>query len=99
MRLYEILIPVNYNDGTPIPEYLRQEWIRNATALAGGSTVLPEVQGKWYQNDFLYAEPMTPVRIALADGFSLGTLIEDAKRWFHQEVIMYYVLSTEVHFV
>lgn len=99
MRLYEILIPVNYNDGTPIPDYLRQEWIRYATVLAGGSTVRPNVRGQWYYNGHTYDEPMTPVQIAVPAPEGLDELVTLAKEWFQQETIMYYVISNEVYFV
>lgn len=51
LMLYTVYLPLNYNNGAPIPE-ARLHWARNEIArFIGGCTVLPAGDGLWIADD------------------------------------------------
>lgn len=96
--LYEILIPVYYNDGDAIPSKVITEWTDFTIKLAGGLTRFPEVIGSWRsQNGKVYTEYMVPFRVACKKE-DMEKLAELALRLFKQEAIMITEVSNNVIF-
>jgi len=97
--LWEILVPANDNSNHEIPVEKHRKWdtfVRNHTK---GLTILKSSKGQWISNSgHLHKDKMIPVRIAC----SLGTIIIIAKftkKFYNQKQIMFYQISSNVHFL
>lgn len=51
MLKYSVIVPTNYNDGTPIPEELIQDFELEVMILTGGITRESTTEGKWLGPD------------------------------------------------
>lgn len=54
INLYEILVPCQWNDGTPIRTKHHKAWDEKARAVSGGLTVYSPVKGQWVNGDQLF---------------------------------------------
>lgn len=94
--LFEIYIPQNMNDGSPVPAELRQEWENRvrAVSVGGGLTVYPPVSGQWVADDgTLYAEPMIPVRVVTTQE-EFDRIVAFTGELFEQRAVFNVLLST-----
>lgn len=99
MELWEILVPVNSNDGVRFADEYHHKWDDQVRALAGGLTVLETVKGQWVDNTSkLFKEPMIPVRV-LADKPTIKTIVSLALEHYDQKAVMAYRISNEVMLV
>lgn len=92
MKEYEIYIPVNYNDGTPVED---EKLVRVRERLLGEFkhlTYLPaENQGFWTQNSVIYRDRIVMYRVVANDVRRARRIFrklkEDLKRELRQEEI------------
>lgn len=96
MKLYEILVPTNRNDGRPISARFHRIWDKKVMEISGGVTILSPAKGKWSSSDDeLFDERMIPVRIACAEG-NIEKIINFTMDYYEQLAVMAYVISDEV---
>lgn len=62
-ELWEIMVPCQYNDGTPVRTRHHKAWDEKVMRVAGGLTVLKPGHGTWVNEGTVYQERMIPVRI------------------------------------
>lgn len=48
MLKYSVIVPMNYNDGTPIPEDMIQNFEFEVMTITGGITREGMTEGKWF---------------------------------------------------
>jgi hypothetical protein len=64
-RLFEVLVPTQRNDGTPIRTRFHRVWDSKVRNVASGLTILHPAKGQWVSPDgVLFSERMIPVRVA-----------------------------------
>jgi len=62
-NLYEILVPCQWNDGTPVRMRHHKAWDEKVRAVSGGLTIYQPAKGQWEHEGELFAERMIPVRV------------------------------------
>ena len=66
MELWEILVPTQWNDGTPIKLKHHKQWDEKVKAITGGLTILTPAKGQWVApTGTNFDERMIPVRFAV----------------------------------
>ena len=96
MNLYEIMVPCQTNQGKPIRTRQHKEWDQRVRKLTGGLTVLAPAKGQWVSSSGkLFIDRMIPVRIACTSE-QMETIADMTARFYEQEAIMFYELSTKV---
>lgn len=95
--LWEILVPVSWNDGEEIPLSHHLEWDSKIRSIAGGLTVLKIAKGQWVMEDKLFHERMIPVRIACTEE-QIRQIAELTLLHYKQVKVMYYLISSQVFF-
>lgn len=93
MPVWEILVPVAYNDGTPVTSHETLEaWI---VQLVGGLTKLPVVDG-WWESPCgkVYAERMIPYRVA-CDGAQIDRIATVVGIMYKQLAVMFHMVAAE----
>lgn len=98
-KLYEIYVPTQKNCGKPIRTRQHREWDSRVRKITGGLTIYKPVIGQWVDVDAtLYKERMIPVRIVAteAEMKKIGLM---TKAFYEQIAVLYYALSSEVHYV
>lgn len=94
-RMWEILVPTQWNTGKPIRKKHHQVWDIYVRAICGGLTIIPPIKGQWIDVDNLYTERMIPVRL-MADEKQIEAVIDYTLRHYEQIEILYYVISPDV---
>ena len=96
MRLYEILVPTQSNEGKPYRTRYHKVWDEKVRQITGGLTVLSPVKGYWTATgNFVHNERMIPVRIACTED-QIKQIATITAVYYKQEAVMYYLISTEV---
>lgn len=100
LRLWEILVPCQWNIGKPIRTRHHREWDRQVNAIAGGVTIFKPTKGKWISpSGTLYQDRMIPVRIACTAKQMDEIVRRTLKHYHDQEAVMYYMVSEVVRIV
>jgi hypothetical protein len=99
-RLYEVLRPVQYNNGRNVPASVHARWEGDVLALTGGLTIMGRVAGQWRDpiSGKVYREPMQPVRIACTREQALQ-IARMTKTRYKQKAVMCYPITSEVTFI
>jgi len=92
MKLYEILVPCNWNDGMPIRTRHHREWDKRVHKIAGGLTILTPGKGQWVHQSDLYVDRMIPVRIHCTDK-QMEEIAQITITHYEQEAVMYYPIA------
>lgn len=96
MKLYEILVPTQTNEGKPIKTRFHRVWDEKVRKITGGLTIIPPVKGEWVSDcGHLFRERMIPVRIACTEE-QIEEIADMTAAYYKQLAIMYYLLSNEV---
>ena len=68
-RLWQVLVPCNYNDGRPVRTRHHKEWDRRVRKITGGLTILTPGKGQWVdpEDDQLYLDRIIPVQTIATD--------------------------------
>lgn len=100
MKIYEILVPTQFNCGKPIRTRYHRVWDNKVKCITGGLTILPPtINGYWESDDGeLYAERMIPVRI-MCTSQQIQEIAEMSLKYYEQKAIMYYEISNNVKIV
>lgn len=96
MKLFEILVPCQTNDGKPIRTRCHKEWDRRIKRITSGLTILAPAKGQWISpTGELFAERMIPVRIAATDD-QMETIADITAAFYDQHAVMFYEVSDNV---
>ena len=97
--IWEILVPTVRNDGRPIKTRFHRVWDDKVRAISGGMTIMTPAKGQWISGDKeLFTERMIPVRIA-CNKDQILKIAEMTKEYYEQQMILYYRIADEVHFL
>lgn len=100
MNEYVVHVPVNFNDGTPIPEDTLRDLQRYAVRLFGGLTVGHTGLGFWDDNGTLYSfEPMTRYYVAARDFSDVEPFAQRVCTDCNQVAVYVACTATDVRFV
>jgi len=91
--LFEILVPCQWNDGTPIRTRHHREWDRRVRKITNGLTIMRPAKGQWIHKDELYEDRVIPVRLCCKP----SDMVEIANitiAHYEQKAVMYYEIST-----
>ena len=62
--MWQIVVPCEWNDGTPVRTRHHREWDKKVQRLAGGLTIYPVGRGRWQSEEGKgYFERVMPVGI------------------------------------
>lgn len=90
--LWEILVPCQYNDGTPVSTKHHKEWDRKVREFAGGLTVLKPATGQWVNDGTVYYDRTIPVRVLCSDK-DMKKIITMTMLHYEQLAVIAYVIS------
>jgi len=95
--VWEILVPVEM-DGMGVPGHYHQIWDEKVRSISGGLTISKTAKGQWVSpSNVLYLEKVIPVKIACTRE-EIQEIASFTLEHYHQEQVMYYLVSNEVHF-
>jgi len=96
MKLFEILVPCQTNQGVPIRTRHHREWDRRVRRLTGGLTILSPSKGYWINpSGELFTERMIPVRIVTTDKI-MSQITDMTAKFYEQEAIMVAEITDKV---
>ena len=98
-NLYEILVPCQWNDGTPIRTRHHKAWDEKVQAVCGGLTVYQPAKGQWEHEGEIFAERMIPVRV-LATPEDMAKIVDITMVHYEQLAVLCYIVAiaaTVVH--
>lgn len=95
MKMFEILVPCQYNSGKPIRTRHHKEWDKVVRKIAGGLTLLKPVEGQWVSNNILYEDRVIPVRIVCTDK-QIKRIMKFTISHYKQLAVMAYEISNNV---
>lgn len=102
LKLWEILIPKTDYSIYPYEDFSlfhHNEWDNKVLEISGGLTIQREAIGIWVRGTNNYMrEKVIPVKIACADKDILQ-IANFTKHHYKQDVVLYYELSNNVHFI
>jgi len=90
--LYEILVPCQWNDGTPIRTRHHKAWDEKVRAVSGGLTVYTPAKGQWEHEGELFAERVIPVRI-LCTREQMAKIVDITMVHYEQLAVMCYIVA------
>lgn len=91
-KLFEILVPCNWNDGRPVRTRHHKEWDKRVRKIAGGLTILRPGKGMWVHENELYIDRMIPVRIFCTQE-DMQRIANITIQHYEQEAVMYYPIA------
>jgi len=91
-NLYEILVPCNWNDGTPVRTRHHREWDKRVRKIANGMTILRPGKGQWVHENQLYEDRVIPVRVFCTQD-DMKKIAHITIRHYEQEAVMYYPIA------
>lgn len=82
MHVYEVLVPLTFNDGKPIPESVHEHLRLHAVKLCGGFTHNPTtLHGAWQADDgTLYMDSLTTYILFADDDTKVLTFAKEVAR-------------------
>lgn len=93
LALYELLVPCQWNNGTPIRTRHHKEWDRKVRKVSGGMTIFSPVMGQWVtDDDTLFEDRMIPVRIYCTQR-EMEKIVNITIQHYEQLAVMYYTIS------
>jgi hypothetical protein len=95
LALWEIMVPCNYNDGTPVKTKHHKYWDRKVREITGGLTIMKPAKGQWLDKGILYEDKVIPVRIACIEDH-IDEIIKLTLYHYDQVAVMAYMISNNV---
>lgn len=90
--LWELLVPCQYNDGTPVRTKHHKAWDDKVKRITGGLTVLKPGTGQWVNDGVTYTDRTIPVRVLATDA-DMRRIIPMTMLHYEQLAIIAYVIS------
>lgn len=90
--LWEILVPCQYNDGTPVRTKHHKAWDEKVRRVTGGLTIMKPSKGQWEHEGKVYVDRTIPVRILCTDA-QLKKIIPMTMLHYEQLAVIAYVIS------
>ena len=95
-KLFEILVPCQYNDGKPVRTRHHKEWDKYVRKITGGLSILKPQMGQWISKEgVLYEERMIPVKIVCTDK-QMKKIMEFTIKHYRQLAVLAYEISSNV---
>lgn len=91
-KLFEILVPCNWNDGRPVRTRHHKEWDKRVRKIAGGLTILRPGKGQWVHENELYEDRVIPVRVFCTQS-EIDVVAQITIQHYEQEAVMYYPIA------
>ncbi len=91
-NLYEILVPWQWNVGTPIRTRHHKAWDKKVRAASGGLTIYQPAKGQWEHEGELFAERMIPVRV-LASPEDMAKIVDITMVHYEQLAVLCYIVA------
>lgn len=91
--LWEIYVPCNYNDGTPVRTRHHRVWDEKVRAITGGLTIHRPAIGQWENAGEVYRDRVIPVRLMATAG-QMQEIGDLTIQHYEQLAVMYYRVST-----
>jgi len=92
LRLFEILVPCQWNSGQPIRTRHHREWDKRVRRITGGLTILRPGKGQWVHEGELYEDRVIPVRVFCTDA-QISEIVQITIEHYEQEAVMHYCVS------
>jgi hypothetical protein len=97
IKLYEILVPCNKNDGSPYRTRHHRAWDEQVKKITGGLTILRPAIGKWVSPEGeTFKDRMIPVRIACTSEQLDEVMRRTLNHYPDQLACFAYLISEEV---
>lgn len=91
--MWQIFVPCNYNDGTPVRTRHHREWDRQVRVITGGLTILTPGKGQWVApSGELFVDRMIPVQV-MATHADMERVADITIRHYEQEAVLYYMVA------
>lgn len=95
-KLFEILVPCQYNTGKPVRTRHHKEWDKYVRKLSGGLTIQRPAIGNWVaSNGDLYEERMIPVKIVCTQA-QIEKIMKFTMSHYKQLAVLAYEISSNV---
>lgn len=91
-NLYEILVPCQWNDGTPVRTRHHKAWDEKVRRVTGGLTIYQPAKGQWEHEGELFAERMIPVRV-LATPEQMAKVVDITMVHYEQLAVLTYIVA------
>ena len=96
MKEYDIYIPLNYNDGTPIEARKYQDLQRRLLNHFGGVTFFPQPnKGLWKMADITYRDEIVIYRVIAPDALKARQILKELKERLKAELEQEEILMVE----
>lgn len=96
-EVWEILVPANWNDGTPVKVRHHRVWDAFVQHQSGGLTILRPAKGMWRAKDGTkYHDRMIPVRFIARNRRMVNEIMKFTAEHYDQHEVMCYRVATEV---
>jgi hypothetical protein len=93
--MWQILVPCQWNDGTPIRTRHHREWDKRVQRLTGGLTVYPAGRGRWRSDEGTdYFERVIPVGIVCPEEI-MNQIADITIAHYEQEAVLFYRISDD----
>lgn len=95
-KLWQILVPCNWNDGRPVRTRHHRVWDERVRKITGGLTILPPGKGQWVDktDGQLYIDRVIPVNI-IATEDQMEQIAKITMQHYDQLAVMFFKLSDE----
>ena len=95
-KLWEILLPVNSNEGVHYSLKHYKKWNKKAKKISKGITILRSAKGSWESPEgSVFEEEMIPVRIRCTTE-EIKTLSEYTLKHYKQQTVWAYEVSSNI---
>jgi hypothetical protein len=96
LKMWEIMVPCNYNDGRPVRTRHHKVWDAKVRAISGGMTICKPTVGHWTNDDGeIFKDRMIPVRIACTEE-EINRVLDITIKHYGQEASLAYLISERV---
>lgn len=96
MKMWEILVPCQWNTGKPVRTRHHKEWDKRVRKITGGMTIMKPAKGQWVSpSNELYEERMIPVRVSCTDT-QINKIMDITAQHYKQLAVLAYEVSTNV---
>ena len=92
-----VMIPIAYNDRTPIPREVRERWLDIVIQKCGGWTAHAAAKGAWLDKGAKQDEDMVPIHIAGSEQ-EIKVIVSFALEMFQQNEILSYKVADRCEF-
>lgn len=96
-RLWQVLVPCNFNNGKPVRTRHHREWDKRVRKITGGLTILTPGKGQWVDpvDNRLYLDRIIPVQVIATDQ-EIAQIAAITCQHYRQLACFYFLVSDQV---